>query len=170
MTAPGPSWTAEHGPAPRGLRYIKSAMLVTDVGFLLYWSAAILAVIPAEYAYKDYRDPVMSDWNYSFLPLDIAASVTGLLSLALAGSCTGQWAARHRPLMVPLMLVSLTLTSTAGLQAVVFWALRGDWSLTWWIPNLALLLFPIPSIMYLLRGSESCAGCDAGSVPARRWR
>ncbi|MBC9730406.1 DUF5360 family protein [Streptomyces sp. TRM68367] len=68
------------------------------------------------------------------------------------------------------MLVSLTLTSTAGLQTVVFGALRGDWSLTWWIPNLALLLFPIPSIMYLLRGSQRDAGRSMGSVAARRTR
>lgn len=148
MSAGTDTGTATRTPCLSG---IKAAMLVTDLGFLLYWSVALLALIPAEYAYKDYDDPVMSDWNYSFLPLDIAASVTGLLSLALSRGALGARARRHRPLWLPLMLVSLTLTSTAGLQAVVFWALRGDWSPTWWIPNLALLLFPVYAITVLLR-------------------
>jgi hypothetical protein len=141
----------------RGVRTIKAAMLVTDVGFLLYWSVALLNLIPPKHAYKDYGDPVMSDWNYSFLPLDIAASVTGLVSLSLAGNRSDRAKARYGGLHLPLTLISLTLTSTAGLQAVAFWSLRGDWSLTWWIPNLALLLFPIPSIVYLLRRSTASA-------------
>lgn len=137
-------------PATPGFTAVKVAMLVTDVGFLVYWSAALLGLIPAEYAYKDYDDPVMSDWNYSFLPLDVAASATGLASLHLCRRARRD-GRPHRIAWRPLMLVSLTLTSTAGLQAVVFWALRGDWSPTWWIPNLALLLFPVPAIARLLR-------------------
>lgn len=135
---------------PRGLRAVKTAMLVTDVGFLLYWSVALLNLIPPEHAYKDYRDPVMSDWNYSFLPLDVAASVTGLASLYLAGS-----ARRRHDLHLPLMLLSLALTSAAGLQAVSFWALRSDWSLVWWIPNFLLFAFPVPAIVYVLRGPSA---------------
>ncbi|MEI5101466.1 DUF5360 family protein [Streptomyces sp. PmtG] len=131
---------------PRGLAAVKLAMLVTDLGFLAYWSAALLGLIPAAYAYKDYDDPVMSDWNYSFLPLDLAASATGLAALYL----TRRPGHRHAAAWRPLMLVSLTLTSTAGLQAVAFWALRGDWSPTWWLPNLALLLFPIPAVLLLI--------------------
>ncbi|MFI1755978.1 DUF5360 family protein [Streptomyces sp. NPDC020571] len=101
-------------------------MLVTDLAFLLYWSVALLALIPGEHAYWDYDDPVLSDWNYSFLPLDLAAGVTGPLSLTLSRGALGDRARRHRPLWLPLMLVSLTLTGTAGLQALAFWALRHD--------------------------------------------
>ncbi|WP_282796912.1 DUF5360 family protein [Streptomyces sp. CC224B] len=137
-------------PHDQGLRPVKAAMLVTDLAFLLYWSVALLGLIPAAYAYKDYDDPVMSDWNYSFLPLDVAASATGLASLYLCRR-ERRTGSPHRTAWRPLMLVSLTLTSTAGLQAVVFWALRGDWSPTWWIPNLALLLFPVPAIVRLTR-------------------
>ncbi|GGR66490.1 hypothetical protein GCM10010252_00130 [Streptomyces aureoverticillatus] len=156
QASPGPR-TAR--PAAPGLTSVKVAMLVTDLGFLAYWSAALLGLIPAEYAYKDYDDPVMSDWNYSFLPLDVAASATGLTSLYL---CRRERrdapdARPHRIAWRPLMLVSLTFTSTAGLQAVVFWALRGDWSPTWWIPNLALLLFPVPAIARLLRHDTPAA-------------
>lgn len=49
------------------------------------------------------------------------------------------------------MLISLVLTSTAGLQALAFWALRGDFTLSWWAPNLFLLLFPLPGIAHLAR-------------------
>ncbi|MEV6398759.1 DUF5360 family protein [Streptomyces sp. NPDC051907] len=158
-------------PKETGLRLVKGAMLVTDVAFLLYWTASLLVLIPAQYAYKDYDDPVMSDWNYSFLPLDIAASATGLASLVLArGGCGAALLARRRLAWRPLMLVSLTLTSTAGLQAVVFWALRGDWSLSWWIPNLFLLLFPVPAIVLLVRQDARPSGRpdDPARSPASR--
>ncbi|MGY5276870.1 DUF5360 family protein [Nocardia gipuzkoensis] len=119
----------------------KIAMLITDVGFLLYWTIAFAQVIPPEWAYKDYTDPILSDWNYSFVVLDLAASVTGLASLC------------RIPGWRTLMTVSLTLTSVAGLQAIAFWTLRGDFSLLWWVPNLFLLLFPIPALVTLV-----CAG------------
>ncbi|MEU9605613.1 DUF5360 family protein [Streptomyces sp. NPDC048057] len=153
---------------PRGLRAVKTAMLVTDVAFLLYWSVALLNLIPPEHAYKDYRDPVMSDWNYSFLPLDVAASVTGLASLYLAGSRRQRIGGRH-DLHLPLMLVSLALTSAAGLQAVSFWALRGDWSLAWWIPNFLLFAFPVPAIVYVLRGpsAQSTPTHDSAATAGR---
>ncbi|MFI9721841.1 DUF5360 family protein [Streptomyces sp. NPDC052396] len=131
---------------PRGLRLTKRAMLVTDIGFLLYWAATLFRLIPPEYAYKNYDDPVMSDWNYSFVPLDIAASLTGLAALRLSRCAqNGLWR--------PLMLLSLALTSVAGLQAIAFWALRGDWSAQWWVPNLFLLLFPVPGIVATARAT-----------------
>lgn len=143
-------------PAPnRILRFTKASMLVTDVGFLVYWAATLLALVPAEYAYKDYDNPVLSDWNYSFVMLDVLASATGLTALRL-GRCGAVGGAR------PLMLVSLALTSTAGLQAVAFWALRGDFSPAWWLPNLFLLLFPVPGIVHLVRRMAA----EPGRTPA----
>ncbi|MER7453948.1 DUF5360 family protein [Nocardia beijingensis] len=116
----------------------KIAMLITDVGFLLYWAIAFAHVIPPEWAYKDYTDPILSDWNYSFVVLDLAATATGLASLC------------RSPGRRTLMTVSLTLTSVAGLQAIAFWTLRGDFSPLWWVPNLFLLLFPIPALVTLV--------------------
>lgn len=146
-------------PAPsRVLRFTKASMVVTDIGFLVYWAATLLALIPAQYAYKDYDNPVLSDWNYSFVLLDVLASVTGLTALRLT-RCGAVAGAR------PLMLVSLALTSTAGLQAVAFWALRGDFALSWWLPNLFLLLFPIPGVVHL--GRQMAA---EGRVEARAAR
>ncbi|WP_406288890.1 DUF5360 family protein [Embleya sp. NBC_00896] len=124
--------------------FTRVSMTVVDVGFVLYWAVTLLALIPAEYAYKDYTDPVLSDWNYSFLLLDLAASATGIAALRASRGTVA-------PTAGPLMLISLVLTSTAGLQAVAFWALRGDFAIEWWLPNLFLLLFPLPAIAVLVR-------------------
>ncbi|GAA0930957.1 DUF5360 family protein [Nonomuraea longicatena] len=129
MTAPG----------SRVLSVTKVAMLITDVGLLVYWAVVFSGLIPPELAYKDYANPILKDWNLSFVPLDLAASLTGLATL-----CAGSAWRR-------LMTVSLALTSTAGLQAIAFWALRGDFTLAWWLPNLFLLLFPIPALVVLTR-------------------
>lgn len=110
---------------------VTTAMLVTDIGFILYWAVTVAGILPPELAYKDYLDPILTDWNYSFMVLDILASVTGLIGLR----------ARNRTLVI----ISLALTFTAGLQALSFWTLRADFTLTWWLPNAWLLLFPIPA-------------------------
>ncbi|MFD9068996.1 DUF5360 family protein, partial [Streptomyces lasiicapitis] len=111
-------------PHTHGLAAVKIAMLVTDLGFLAYWSAALLALIPAEYAYKDYGDPVMSDWNYSFLPLDVAASATGLASLYLCRRERPD-GRPHRIGGRPPHLVYHNLTSPPGHHAVVLLGRRG---------------------------------------------
>ncbi|MEU0939235.1 DUF5360 family protein [Embleya sp. NPDC005971] len=136
--------TSERRPGAGLMCFTRVSMTIADVGFLLYWTVTLFALIPAEYAYKDYADPVISDWNYSFVLLDLAAGLTGPAALCLGRrTATGN---AH-----PLMLISLVLTSTAGLQAVAFWALRGDFALEWWAPNLFLLLFPLPAITVLVR-------------------
>ncbi|MFI6292034.1 DUF5360 family protein [Nonomuraea sp. NPDC050790] len=126
------------------LRATKALMRVTDVGFVVYFSVTGLGLIPPEWAFADYANPLMADWNWSFLWIDLLASVTGLTSL---------WLLRgggSRPGGAPLMLVSLVLTMASGLMAIAFWTLRGDFSLAWWIPNLYLMLFPIPAIACLV--------------------
>ncbi len=123
------------------LRATKGLMLVTDVGFLVYFAITGLGLIPLEWAFADYANPLMIDWNWSFLWIDLLASTTGLTSLWLLR--------RGRVSGPPLMLVSLVLTMASGLMAIAFWTLRGDFSLTWWIPNLYLMLFPVPGIICL---------------------
>jgi hypothetical protein len=116
-------------------------MLVTDLGFVVYFTVTGIGLIPPEWAFADYADPLMADWNWSFLWIDLPASVTGLTSLHLLR--------RGAPSGPPLMLVSLVLTMASGLMAIAFWTLRGDFSLAWWIPNLYLMLFPVPAIIRL---------------------
>lgn len=67
----------------------KLAMLVTDIGFLVYWAIAFAQIIPPELAYKDYANPILSDWNFSFVVLDLAASATGLASLCRTNGTPG---------------------------------------------------------------------------------
>lgn len=118
-------------------------MLATDLGFVAYFLVTGLGLIPAAWAFADYSDPLMVAWNWSFLWIDLLASATGLTSL---------WLMRRRSTSGhPLMLVSLAFTMASGLMAVAFWTLRGDFTLQWWIPNLYLLLFPLPAMAILVR-------------------
>ncbi|MGA4544234.1 YvaD family protein [Uniformispora flossi] len=127
--------------APRTLRVVKVLMVVTDVGFIAYWAITIAHVLPESALFNDYRDERIVAWNWSFLPLDLLISATGLTALRLARQGREAWR--------PLMLVSLTLTSCSGLQAIGFWTIRGDFSPAWWIPNLFLLLYPLTGIAAL---------------------
>ncbi|NUR83117.1 MAG: DUF5360 family protein [Nonomuraea sp.] len=125
------------------LRTTKALMLATDVAFVAYFAITATGLIPAAWAFADYANPLMVSWNWSFLWIDLPASATGLTSL---------WLLRRRtPSGQPLMLVSLALTMASGLMAIAFWTLRGDFALQWWIPNLYLLLFPLPAMFLLVR-------------------
>lgn len=117
------------------LRGLKSIFLIVDIGFIIYWAITVLHLIPAEYLFEDYHDPLLVAWNWSFFPLDLLISATGLSSLYLRS--------RQNPRWQGLMLVSLVLTTCSGLQAVAFWAMRLEFDPMWWIPNLFLLLYPL---------------------------
>jgi len=116
---------------------VKAVMLATDLGFLAYWILSAIGIMSVGHS------PVLNDWNWSFLGLDLAAIATGLISLALVR----RRAARSNP----LMLISLTLTGAAGLLALNFWTLRREFDLAWWAPNLWLLIFPIVALVILTR-------------------
>ncbi|QYN39823.1 YvaD family protein [Pseudonocardia sp. DSM 110487] len=117
-------------------------MIVTDLGFLAYWTVTALRLLPDEVLFADHHDPRVIAWNWSFLPLDLLVSATGIAAVALRRCGSRAW---H-----PLMLVSLTLTATAGLMALAYWALRGEFDITWWAPNLFLLLYPVPALAWLM--------------------
>ncbi len=114
---------------------LKTYFLVVDIGFILYWLITLLKIIPSEYLFKDYHNPILVAWNWSFLPLDLCISGTGLASLWLWNKKNLNWK--------PLALISLVLTSCSGLQAIAFWVLRTDFDPSWWIPNLFLLIYPL---------------------------
>ena len=117
------------------LKRLKYFFLVVDIGFIIYWLITLLKVIPSEYLFKDYQNPILVAWNWSFLPLDLFISGTGLASLWLWKADNQGWK--------PLALISLVLTFCSGLQAIAFWFLRDDFDISWWIPNLFLLIYPI---------------------------
>jgi hypothetical protein len=118
-------------------------MALTDVGFLAYWLVTALQLLPAAWLFKDHDHPILQAWNWSFLPLDLGISATGLGALWLVKRGDGRG--------LPLALVSLTFTVCSGLLAVAFWTLRRDFDPGWWAPNLFLLLYPLPFLPRLLR-------------------
>ena len=129
-------------PLPRGL---KTALVLTDLGFIAYWALTALAAaglinIPGEYLYSDYANPLVVAWNWSFMPLDVILSICGLTAVALHRRGNAGWQG--------LAIVSLSLTFCAGLMAISFWAIRGDFDPTWWGVNLALMIWPL----FYLRG------------------
>lgn len=117
------------------MRLLKPFFLITDIGFIAYWLVSVLHLIPEAYLFKDYHDPLLVAWNWSFLPLDLLVSTTGLASLWLYGRGDARW--RN------MALLSLTLTFCSGLQALAFWAIRGDFDLSWWLANGCLLVYPL---------------------------
>mgnify|MGYP000471039481 CR=1 FL=1 len=116
----------------KGLRWW---FLVIDIGFIVYWIITALHLIPAEYLYNDYENPILVDWNWSFLPLDLLISFTGLTSIRLYRQNSASWER--------WALVSLVFTFVSGLQALAFWTIRGDFDPTWWFFNGILLVYPL---------------------------
>ncbi|MFE3261835.1 DUF5360 family protein [Nocardia sp. NPDC059091] len=110
-------------------------MFLTDLGFLTYWIGTALGVLSVG------SDHLLQQWNWSFLGLDLAAIGLGLAGLA----------ARSGARSLPVTTVSLSLTSAAGLMALNFYVLRGDYELAWWIPNLWLFGFPILALFGIYR-------------------
>ncbi len=121
------------------MRRMKPLIVVTDVSFIVYWAVSLpllfgLDVVPASWLFKDYHDPLVYAWNWSFFPLDIVLSICGLLAVRRHS--------RGDPSWQPLAAFSLALTFCAGFMAVSFWAIRLDFDPAWWGANLFLAIWP----------------------------
>ena len=114
---------------------LASWFLVVDISFIVYWLVSALHLIPQAWAFKDYTNPIVRAWNWSFLPLDLMISFTGITSVLLARRADRRWMAAA--------LISLTLTFASGLLALSFWALRSEFDISWWTPNLVLMIYPL---------------------------
>jgi Family of unknown function (DUF5360) len=124
------------------MKSLKYIFIIVDTFFVLYWLITALHLIPEEYLYNDYQNPVLVNWNWSFFPLDILVSITGYYSIFLSKRNDKKWKT--------IALISLVLTSISGLQAISYWVLAREFDPTWWLPNLFLLIYPlfyIPSII-----------------------
>jgi hypothetical protein len=117
----------------------KAIVWVIDIGFIVYWSLIILRVLPPEVMFEGYETPEVQAWNWSFLPLDIAAAVTGIV---------GQTAKRCDSTV--LLTSSLVLTSVAGGMALSYWVVLGYFDILWWAPNLVLFLFPLWPLYFFI--------------------
>ncbi|MFO1524466.1 MAG: DUF5360 family protein [Turneriella sp.] len=123
------------------MKSLRIFFLITDIGFILYWVITLIGVIPASYLFKDYLNPILSAWNWSFLPLDLMISFSGLWSLRLMSKADARWK--------NVALISLALTFASGLMALSFWTIRHDFDISWWLPNLYLMLYPVYYIVIL---------------------
>ena len=129
-------------------RSLALALSITDLLFLAYWLASSLdkvglIAIPADWLYAGAGEPRVDAWNWSFFPLDLAFSVTGLAAVAASRKGSASWR--------PLALISLILTMVAGGMAVGYWTLLGEFDPAWYLPNLALLLWPLAFLPGLMR-------------------
>ena len=135
-------------------RALKFALATTDLAFLVYWSVSGLAQagaihIPAAWMYAHYDQPSVVAWNWSFLPLDLMFSTTGLTAVAAAQ--------RGSPLWRPLALLSLAFTMAAGGMAVAYWTLLREFEPAWFLPNLTLVLWPLIFLPGLMGGQHRSA-------------
>jgi hypothetical protein len=135
-------------------RGLKLALSITDIAFLLYWAVAGLDTaglihLPTDWLYPNAHDPRVVAWNWSFFPLDIAFSITGLW--AVRASSRGQAIWR------PMALISLILTMVAGGMACGYWLLIGEIDPTWFGMNLLLLVWPVLFLPRLIRDLASNA-------------
>ena len=127
------------------MKRLKYFFLVVDIGFIVYWLITLIELIPNEYLFKDYQNPILFAWNWSFFPLDLFISGTGLISLWMWKSDNKKWKS--------LALISLVLTFCSGLQAIAFWVLRNDFDISWWAPNLFLIIYPLFFIPGIIKSS-----------------
>ncbi|MBL4790363.1 MAG: DUF5360 family protein [Kordiimonadaceae bacterium] len=126
----------------RKRRLLFAIFAVVDVGFIAYWLISLFDLVPAEYLYSNYQVPTIVDWNWSFLPLDLLISVTGLSSIALFRRGYQEWQS--------IALISLILTIASGLQAISFWAIRMEFDVIWWGFNLFLMVYPLAFVANLI--------------------
>lgn len=129
-------------------RSLALALSITDLLFLAYWLASGLdkvglIAIPSDWLYAGAGEPRVDAWNWSFFPLDLAFSVTGLAAVAASRKGSASWR--------PLALISLILTMVAGGMAVGYWTLLGEFDPAWYLPNLALLIWPLAFLPGLMR-------------------
>ncbi|MEP3449651.1 MAG: DUF5360 family protein [Parasphingorhabdus sp.] len=119
---------------------LKWTFRVIDWTMLLYWSLISLAALsvialPSSMMYDGYGTPFVDAWNWSFAPLDVLFALLGLIAVRLHSKGDTRWYA--------MAIASLSLTFCAGLMAVGFWTIKGEFNPSWWIPNLLLMILPI---------------------------
>lgn len=114
----------------------KTATTVTEIAMLLYWllaGALVLGLVSIDPSlmYSDYQNPLVVAWNWSFFPIDVAFAILGLV--ARFGGAQGH-------LRFKLEVTAAVLMSCAGLMAISYWTITGDFDLIWWSMNIWLII------------------------------
>lgn len=137
-------------------RLPEALLLVTDTG-LLYWATVLADLFPQSMRFRDYSNAVVQAWNWSFLPLDVAAALAVYLGLYLAsrGRASADW----------VLVAGLTLTFCAGFMALSFWSFYCDFEVLWWSMNAWLMIVPVVAFVSMMRrksaGQALVAGCGS---------
>lgn len=134
------------------MRKMKPLLIATDLGLLLYWGLSLpllmgVDLIPESWLFKDYENPIVYAWNWSFFPLDVVLSICGLLAVRRHGRGDPSWR--------PLAAFSLALTFCAGFMAISFWTIRLDFDPSWWAGNLFLTIWPCFFLVRLARSETT---------------
>lgn len=113
----------------------KRMTTITEILMILYWILAAALVmnliyIDPELMYSDYQNPLVVAWNWSFFPIDIAFALIGLFAKF------GKLGTRLRK---KLEIIAASLMTCAGLMAISFWLITGDFNVSWWAVNLWLI-------------------------------
>jgi hypothetical protein len=142
-------------------RSLSLAFTATDIAFLVYWTFSGLVQggvlhVPQDWMYAHFDQPQVVAWNWSFLPVDLAFSLIGLSAVAAAR--------RGDPVWRPLALLSLAFTMVAGGMAVAYWAIQREFEPAWFLPNLALVVWPMMFLPGLV--SETSRLLKNNSLPS----
>ncbi len=135
-------------------RSLALSLAITDILFLIYWSVSGLVLlgaidIPMSYLYANYDQPMVVAWNWSYLGVDLAFSFLGLAAVRAAR--------KGNPIWRPLALLSLAFTMSAGGMAISYWSIMGEYDLSWYLPNLALVIWPLFFLPGLIKGTAQQA-------------
>lgn len=133
---------------------LRPFLLITDTLFMIYWAVTAAfaldwVTIDPALLFSDYADPRTVAWNWSFFPIDFAFAITGYACIMLHS--------RGNPMWRPVALISLTLTFCAGVMAISYWTIIGEFDPLWFLPNLALAIWPLFFIHRLLVASTDAA-------------
>ena len=94
--------------------------------------------------YSDYKNPLVVAWNWSFFPIDIAFASIGLF--AKYGNAAGT-------LKFKLEILAATLMFCAGLMAISYWVITGDFNPSWWAVNIGLIFLGLLNL-YTVKADE----------------
>jgi len=115
---------------------VKFATTATELAMLIDWVLAAALVldlisIDPSMMYSDYQNPLVVAWNWSFFPIDIAFAIIGL---------TARFGVKAARVRFKLEVIAGVLMFCAGLMAVSFWTITGDFDPTWWGMNIWLIV------------------------------
>jgi len=122
---------------------LKLATTITELAMLFYWvlaGALVLNLISIDPSlmYSDYENPLVVAWNWSFFPIDVAFAIIGL---------TARFGVQAARLRFKLEVIAGVLMLCAGLMAVSYWAINGDFDPTWWGMNIWLIILGVTNIV-----------------------